>query len=435
VKSGESAAPVRGSFGRRTVHTVLSNGIVLDIVENHAVPTVAIQGAILAGDALCPHDKPALAHLTALMIERGTEHRSKQQIAALLDAAGATRSYEANTYETAITGALLSRDLHLVLEILADELQHPAFDTTELTKAKAEMKSNVLRGAESTSGRAIERLTQLVLPDDHPYRAPGSEKMLSSIDQISAKDLRGFYTSYYHGASLLLAIVGDVDGKATVSLVDSLFKKLQAGTRPTLSFRRIEPGKPSREVVSMPGKANMNLVFGHASDLRRGDPDFEAALIANAAVGQNALASRIGKRVRDTEGLSYNLYSRFWMADYLDGVWFVNVAVAPVNLVKALHSTREEFEKYCREGITNEELETQKNFFAGNYTVNLGSNAGVAAALITAERFGYGPSYLDEYPDRLRKVTREQVNEAIRKHLHPEKLHLVVAGDLVKLPE
>ena len=105
----------------------------------------------------------------------------------------------------------------------------------------------------------------------------------------------------------------------------------------------------------------------------------------------------------DTEGLSFNLFSRWGLTDVLDGVWYVNVAVAPVNLVKAMRSTREEFEKYCREGITNEEPEVQKNFFAGNYRVNLGSNAGIAAALVAVERFGYGPAYVDEYPERMRK--------------------------------
>jgi zinc protease len=184
----------------------------------------------------------------------------------------------------------------------------------------------------------------------------------------------------------------------------------------------------------MPGKANMNLVYGHASNLRRNDPDYEAALIANAAVGQTSLTSRIGKRVRDKEGLSYSLASRWGLTDILDGVWFVNVAVAPVNLAKALQSTREEFEKYCKEGITPEELDVQKNFFAGNYNVNLGSNAGIAASLVAAERFGFGPSYLDEFPGRVNKVTIDQVNAAIRTHLHPDKLNLVIAGDLVTLP-
>ena len=59
----------------------------------------------------------------------------------------------------------------------------------------------------------------------------------------------------------------------------------------------------------------------------------------------------------------------------------------------------------------------------------------VAATLASAEKFGYGPRYLDEFPDRVRAVTREQVDAVIRSRLHPEKLHLVVAGDLDSIPE
>jgi zinc protease len=190
-----------------------------------------------------------------------------------------------------------------------------------------------------------------------------------------------------------------------------------------------------REVVTLRGKANMNLIYGAASGLARNDRDYEASLIANAAVGQDAMSSRIGKRVRDSEGLSYNLWSRFRMSDVLDGVWMVNVAVAPANLTKALASTKDEFEKYCREGITEEEVEVQKQYFAGNYQVKLGSNAGIAAALAEAEKFGYGPAYLDEFPERVRRVTRAEVDAAIKAHLHPDKLNLVVAGDLDRVPE
>jgi zinc protease len=438
-KNAEKASPVASApagvtFAARTLHRVLPNGIVLDIVENHAVPTVALQGAVTAGDDMAPPDKPALAQLTALMMDRGTTRRTKQEIGQLLDGAGANLSFSVNTFQTTISGSLLSRDLKLVLEILADEMKHPAFDAGELVKAKTELKTNVMRASENTSLRALERMTQLVLPEGHPYRAPGKERLLASIEALTSDDLNAFHKTFYNGSSLILSIVGDVDSKKAARLVEELFKEIPQGKRPELNAARVEMSEGRREVVTMPGKANMNLMYGHASDLRRNDPDYEASLIANAAVGQNAMTSRIGKRVRDTEGLSYSLASRFGMTDFLDGIWYVNVAVAPANLGKALHSTRDEFEKYCKEGITSEELETQKTFFAGNYRVNLGSNAGVAAALVTAERFGYGASYLDEFPARMRKVTREQVDEAIRKHMHPDKLFLVVAGDLTVLP-
>ncbi|HEX7808296.1 MAG TPA: insulinase family protein, partial [Thermoanaerobaculia bacterium] len=144
---------------------------------------------------------------------------------------------------------------------------------------------------------------------------------------------------------------------------------------------------------------------------------------------------RIGKRVRDTEGLSYNLASRFGNTDEVDGTWYVNVNVAPQNLAKAMKSTFEEIQKFAKEGVTDAEVEAQKSFFAGNYQVGLGSNAGIAAALVNAEKFGFGPKYLDEFPVRIKTVTRDEVNAAMRKHFFPEKLHTIVAGDLEKVPD
>ncbi|MBP8297049.1 MAG: insulinase family protein, partial [Burkholderiales bacterium] len=191
----------------------------------------------------------------------------------------------------------------------------------------------------------------------------------------------------------------------------------------------------TREAVTLRGKANMNIVMGAASGLRRLDPDYEAALVANAALGQTALASRIGRRVRDTEGLTYQIYSRFLQSDELDGLWLVNVNVAPQNLARAMKSTREELEKYAREGATDAEIAAQKSFFAGNYNVNLGSNAGIAAALAAAEKFGFGPAHLDRFPARIAAVTTAAANAAMRKHFFPDRLHVIVAGDLDALPD
>jgi predicted Zn-dependent peptidase len=76
----------------------------------------------------------------------------------------------------------------------------------------------------------------------------------------------------------------------------------------------------------------------------------------------------------------------------------------------------------------------QKNFFTGNYQVDLGSNAGVAAALVDAEESDFGPNYLDGFPKRIRAVTTVQANAALRKHFAADKLHVVVAGDLDAVP-
>ena len=95
----------------------------------------------------------------------------------------------------------------------------------------------------------------------------------------------------------------------------------------------------------------------------------------------------------------------------------------------------EEIQKFAREGVTEEEVAIQKDFFAGNFQVGLGTNAGVASALVTAEKFGFGPRYLDEFPKRIRAVTLGEVNEAVKTRFFPDRLHTIVAGDLEALPD
>jgi len=436
VKKGGAggAADVTG-FEARTLHRVLPNGVTLDVVANHAVPTVALQGTVFAGKMEAPSGKPALPELTAMMLGRGTKTRDKRAIAAALDGVGAKLDVSASLTEATITGSALSRDLRLLLVTLADELKNPLFADSELAKAKLEMRANVLRASDNTASRGLDRLTRLALPEGHPFRAATTEAVLASVGAASASDLRDFWRDRYAGAGVLLAVVGDVDPDQVAAMADSLFGTLPRGERPVHDQAPAAANTAERAVETMKGKANVDFLYGQASGLKRKDPDYEAAIIANAALGQSSLTSRIGKRVRDTEGLSYSLYSRFLWPDYVDGIWAVDVAVAPQNVAKALHSTKEEIDKYAAGGITDAEVLTQKEFFAGNYLVRLGTNAGVASALCTAEKFGFGPSYLDDYPKRIRAVTRAQVNEVIRRRLHPERMHLVVAGDLTTIPE
>jgi zinc protease len=431
VRSAGEAVP----FAKRTLRRILKNGMTLAVVENHAVPTVALQATILAGTLTVPQGKPALALLTANMLDRGTKSKDKRAIAEALDEVGAQLDSLGTFLDVTVTGTGLSRDAKLLLEALADQLQNPAFAPEEIERAKADIRTTVVRNSESTARRALDGIRNIVYPAGHPHRAPSREEMLASLATLTRDDIVQFHRERFGGSSIILAIAGDVDAAEVATLVEKLFGDLPAGKRPVLTQPRTTPRAPISEVVTLRGKANVNLIYGAASGLARTDPDYEAALIANAAVGQDALTSRIGKRVRGAEGLSYSLASRFQMSDALDGIWTLDVAVAPANLKQALVSAREEFEKYCREGISEEELTVQQQHFAGDYQVKLGSNAGIAAALADAEKFGYGPAYLDAFPERIRKVTREQVNAAIKAHLHPDKLNLVVAGDLERIPD
>ena len=298
-------------FAQRTLRRVLANGVILDVVENHTVPTIALHATVQAGTVTAPPGKPALADLTAEMLGRGTVTRNKRVIAEALESAGAELDFNAGSFDVTAKGAGLSRDARLLLEMLAEQLKHPVFAAEEIEKAKAELKTVILQNNESTDQRAYDRIRSGIFPAGHPYRASTQEELLASLAALTRDDIARFHRDRYNGSSLILTISGDVDAAAIAAVVENLFGDIPRGERPPFSRSRTLPGPPVREVVTMPGKANVSLIYGAASGLARKDPDYEAAVIANAALGQDAVSSRIGQRVRVTEGLSYDLRSRF----------------------------------------------------------------------------------------------------------------------------
>ncbi|HVT45229.1 MAG TPA: pitrilysin family protein [Thermoanaerobaculia bacterium] len=244
-----------GSFASRTVRKVLENGLIVDVVENRAVPTVAVRGIVFAGDSTAAAGNAAVPRLTAMMLQRGTKTKTKQQMADLIEGRGANLSIATNLFDAQIAASGLSRDLPTILEVLADQLRNPSFPEEELVKAKGEMKNDVLRAAESTGERAVERLTQLVYPPNHPYRAHGSAVLTAAIEAATVEDLARFHAQRYGAQATILAIVGDVDAAKTIALVERLFGGFPKGSRPALETERaVVAQTATKESFECPGK-------------------------------------------------------------------------------------------------------------------------------------------------------------------------------------
>lgn len=177
----------------------------------------------------------------------------------------------------------------------------------------------------------------------------------------------------------------------------------------------------------MPDKASADVVLAEPSTLTRTDPEYVACILANSALGQSALTSRLGVRVRDTEGLTYGIHSSF-SATHLAGPFLVSLTVRPDSRDAAVASTLDEVSRFLREGITEKELADEKSSRAGKFKVDLASNAGIADAIDSAVYYGLGVEYLDRFPALVEAVTREEANAAFARRVHPDRFTLVSAG-------
>lgn len=420
-----------GTFASRTHRACLPNGFTLLVYENPASPTFHLSLGLRAGRFLDPPDRPGLSQLTASMLKRGSRQRSKIEIAQTLEDVGAHLEISANRFLIGADAQALSKDMGRVLSTLAEVLRQPAFPEDELDKLKKQVIGSLRRQQEQTDVRAFERLCQMLYAPSNPFYQPPVEQRIQSIETTSVGDLQRFYQTYYGAATAILVVVGDVKAKQVQQQVEDLFGDWAAGAPAPIEVERTRPGNHiQRELIHMPDKANANVVMGHAGQLRRTDPDYYAAFIANAALGQSTLSSRLGLRVRDQEGLTYGIASRFWEASFADGPWAVSFTVNPDNLGKALASTLEVIDAYLQQGITDRELEDEKSSYVGSFVVGLDTNAGMATHLLSAEAYGFGPQHLDQVPELVRAVTKQQVNAAIHKFIHPAGFITVIAGSL-----
>jgi zinc protease len=418
------------SFASRVKRFELANGLTLLVLENHANPTVSLSGYVRAGEYFNPPGKDNLATITSSMLNKGTARRTKLEIAEELESAGARVGFSPNNFSVSINGQSLSRDLPLIISTLAEELREPVFPADELEKLKQRFIANIKEDLDDTRARAYERMTQLVFAPGNPFYRLPAEASIRQIETITTDDAREFYRKHYGAASTVLVAVGDVEPNDVRALVEAHLGDWQGAPTAEINLA-VTPiqTEAKREIVLMKDKANCDIVIGHASGLRRSNPDYLAAAIANNALGQSTLSSRLGLKVRDEMGLTYGISSGF-RSGVGDGPFTISVTVAPQNIDLAINTTLDLVNDYIANGIREEELECEQSSVTGSFKVGLATNAGMAGQIVNTELFGLGVNYLDEFPSHIASLTKAQVDEAIRKYIHPEVATTVIAGTL-----
>ncbi|MFI5142696.1 MAG: M16 family metallopeptidase [Thermoanaerobaculales bacterium] len=419
--------------------TSLPGGGTLLLVPRHSNETVHLHGSLLAGHGLVPVEEWSAASFVPDMLERGTSRHDRLDLARTLEDRAIELDVSAeslNPFEVACNARCLARHLPLTLDFLVEMLIHPSFPADEIDKLRTLRLGELAQAQEDTFSRAFERFTRLVYAPGHPYRRRPVEERRAGLERLTRDDLVTVHKKLYGRASLVLALVGDFVPEEVVTRLARLFGRRGGGVSepPRVARTLPEQNAPQEAHDAMADKPNIDVVIGHPGALRRRDDDFFAAMLGNAVLGQSTLSSRLGLRLRDREGLTYGVVSRFFGASLVDGPWAATFSVARENLERGVGAAREEIARYAADGPTNAELENEKAALAGSYRVSLATPGGKARELVRLGRHGLPASEMDRIPDRVLAIRRAEVLAAVRRHIVPSQLSMAVAGGLVANP-
>lgn len=425
-----SASSSNQSGLTKPYRTVLDNGLVVIVQENHSNPTVAIAGNIKAGSVFDPAGKSGVASLTADMLARGTARRTSLQLANELEFVAAQLSASADVESANFNGKSLKKDFELLLDILSDELRNASFPADQFEKARSSMLSRLEQSRESPRACAARTFYNTIFPARHPYHRLSLEQAKKELDGIKQEDLAAFHAKYYRPDTMILVIAGDVDPKQATDLVQKYFADWKAeGRKPVVEIPTVEPPKlGSRIVMPMMDKTEADIIFGYPLAMKRSNPDFYAFRIANQILGgSGALTSILGEQIRERSGLVYNVYSTF-DASLGAGPWYAYLGTAAKNVDQAVELLKKDVRQFAEKGATAAQFKRAQEFVTGVFPIALETNSGVARVLLSAEFNDLGIDFVEMYADIYKAVTLEEVNAAARKYLKPDSATLVIAG-------
>ncbi|MCS7221949.1 MAG: pitrilysin family protein [Anaerolineae bacterium] len=406
---------------------VLPNGLVVLIRENHVSPSVVIEGYLPVGSVHEPSSLAGLASFVASMLMRGTETRTFAQINEEIEAVGASLSFGSGRHSTGFSGQCLSEDLELLIDILADVLQHPVFPLEHVERVRGQRLTALQERENDTRQMAGLAFREMAYPEGHPYRL-AMTGYPETIRAITREHLVDFYQRLYSPRGGAIAVVGAVDTARVVDLLASKLGRWQPAVE--ITANSVAPVPPPnevrRKVIVMPGKSQTDLMLG-APGLARDNPDYHAAVLANTVLGVFGMMGRLGENVRERQGLAYYAYSALEV-DKGPGPWVAIAGVAPANVDRAIASIEEEIARMGSELVPEEELADSQAFLTGSLPLRLETNDGVAGAILDMEWYELGLDYLQRYPQLIYSVTSEQIREVVARYLRPDAYALGIAG-------
>ncbi|MCM2336659.1 MAG: insulinase family protein, partial [Pseudomonas sp.] len=271
-------------------------------------------------------------------------------------------------------------------------------------------------------------------PSDHPLAHKSIDESLARVRALKRDDVVAFHRDFYGTANGEIVVVGDFDPAAVRAQLETLFAGWTA-PKPYAPIRtRHNAVAAEVEMIETPDKANAVVVARTNLALSDADPDYPALVVANHVLGSGALASRLGDRLRQKDGLTYGVSSALNADASPDGrddagSLAIQAIAAPQNVPRLVAGMNEEVQRWARDGITATELSDAVANLLTQRSQSRAADANVSAMLARNLYLGRTMAWTAEFEARLKALTVDEVNAAIRRHVKPETISVYAAGD------
>ncbi len=392
----------------------MENGLRVIVAERPGLPLLAAQVVVRNGSEVEPDALAGTASMTGSLLTKGTDTMSAPEIARAIESLGGEIDSGSGWDSSSASVIVGSNKADEALKILADVVRHPAFKQEEIDRLRSQQLDG-LRVALQQPGPVARYVASRVSFGAGPY-GHASHGTLETVQAIKREDIVRFYQKFYSPRNAALVLAGDVtlaQGKAFAEKFFGDWKEDE--TTPNDEKRPADTSlKAENVVINMP-EAGQAAVLRVKPSIKRADPDYYSAIVANAALG-SGFASRLNREIRVKRGLSYGAGSsidpRRDAGSFSASAQTKNESAAEVAEVM-----QTELQKLVSEPVKGEELKSRQAELTGRYARSLETNQGFVAQIASLAAYDLPLETLDKYIPSINAVTSEAVTNFAQKYL------------------
>ncbi len=417
------SAPHETNFAQPK-ETRLKNGLRVIVAERPGLPLLAAQVVVRSGAEADPENLAGTASLTADLLTKGTDTMSAPQIASAIESLGGSIDSGAGWDASAASVVVISTKADDALKILADVVRHPVFKQEEIDRLKSQ-RLDGLRVALQQPGSLARFVGSRVVYGAGAYGHAASGT-LETVQAIGRAQITALYQNYYQPRNAAFVLAGDITLEQGKAMAEKYFGDWKNG--PAAPNDTVRSGasnwKPNNVVVDMP-EAGQAAVMVARPAIERSAPDYYAALVANAALG-NGFVSRLNREIRIKRGLSYGAGSS------LDprrekGPFFAFAQTKNESAAEVAGLMESELKGLVSDPVKGEELKSRQAVLTGRYARNLETNRGFVSEISDLATYDLPLATLDKYIPSINGVTSQAVADFASKYL-AKPASLIIVG-------
>lgn len=406
------------------IQTVKSpGGIEAWLVEEHAVPMLALRFAFDGGSSQDPAGKEGVANFLTAMLDEGAGDLKSREFQERMEDLAMRMNYEEAKDAFYGNFQTLTKNRDEAAELLKLALNKPRFDDDAVERIRQQLLASLAYAARDPDKVAQNEWYSVAFAG-HPYARPANGTP-DTVGKLTGADLEAYRKRVFAKDTLKVVAVGDITPEQLGKMLDDVFGGLPAKADLSPVAKTDPVGGGRQTIVDMDVPQSV-AVFGLGA-MPRKDPDFMAAFVLNQIIGGGGFASKLMEEVREKRGLAYSVYTYVYPFQHTS-IFSGGVATRNDMMGQSLDIIRAELQKMANGDVSQTDLDNAKNYLIGSYPLRFDTNAKIASQLLGLRMDGFGPEYVDERNAMVAAVTLDDLKRVAKRLLDTNNLIVTVVG-------